>query len=80
MDKLNSWKEYCNVTASTNRWSQVYKLASGKIRTNSIMTTLTKPDESETTCIQETMQVMFDYIFKEDSVEKNSHKENKEDN
>jgi len=30
-EKLNSWKEYCNVTASTNPWSQVYKLAAGKI-------------------------------------------------
>jgi len=49
--KLNSWKEFCNVTASTNPWSQVYKLTSGKIRPKSIMTTLTKPDGSETTSI-----------------------------
>jgi len=29
-EKLNSWKEYCNVEASINTWSQVYKLAAGK--------------------------------------------------
>ena len=28
-EKLNSWKEYCNVTASTIPWSQIYKLAAG---------------------------------------------------
>jgi len=74
--KLNSWKEYCNVTASTNPWSQVYKLASRKIQANSTMTTLPKPDGSETTNIQETMEVMLDYLFKEDSEEENSHQKN----
>jgi len=36
-EKLNSWKEYCNVAASLNSWSHVLKLATGKARTNSIM-------------------------------------------
>jgi len=26
-EKMNSWKEFCNATASKNTWSQVYKLA-----------------------------------------------------
>jgi hypothetical protein len=30
--KSTSWKEYCNVAASVNPWSQVYKLAAGKTR------------------------------------------------
>ena len=72
-ENLNSWKEYCNVTAATKPRSQVYKLASGKIRANSIMTTLTKPDGSQTKSKQETMEVMLDYLFKEDSEEENSH-------
>jgi len=78
-EKLNSWKEYCNVTASTNPWSQVYKLASGKTRAYSIVTTLTTPDGSEATSIKETMEIMLDYLFKEDSEEENSHKRTKED-
>jgi len=72
-EKLNSWKEFCNVTASTNPWSQVYKLVSGKMRPKSIMTTLTKPDGSETTSIQETMEVLLDHLFEEDNTEENTH-------
>jgi len=30
--KSSSWKEYCNVAASINPWSQVYKLAAGKAK------------------------------------------------
>ena len=30
--KSNSWKAYCNVAASVNPWSQVYKLAAGKTK------------------------------------------------
>jgi len=41
-EKLNSWKEFCNVATSINPWSQVYKLWAGKTRANSIMTTLRK--------------------------------------
>jgi hypothetical protein len=52
-EKFNSWKEYCNVAASTNPWSQVHKLTAGKTPANSIMTTLRKPDGSETSNIQE---------------------------
>jgi len=37
------------------------------------MTILTKADGLETTSIQETTQVILDYIFKKDSEEENSH-------
>ena len=68
-EKLNSWKEYCNVAASTNPWSQVYKLAAGKARADRIMTTLRKPDGSETSSIKETMDVILQYLFPEDRKE-----------
>jgi len=71
--RTSSWKEYCNLTASINPWSQVYKLASGKNRTNNIMTTIKKPDESETSNLIETLNTIFDYIFTEDQVTDNSH-------
>ena len=58
-EKLNSWKEYCNVAASTNPWSQVYKLAAGKARADRIMTTLRKQDGSETSSIKETMDIIL---------------------
>jgi len=64
-EKLNSWKEFCNVAASIKPWSQVYKLAAGKTRANSIMTTLRKQDGSETTSIQDTMKIMLNHFFAE---------------
>jgi hypothetical protein len=75
-EKLNSWKEYCNVTASSNPWSQVYKLATGKARTNSIMTTLRKPNGTETSSLQETMNVMLDNIIAEDKEEEETYHHN----
>jgi len=68
-EKFISWKEYCNVTASTNPRSQVYKLAAGKTCANSTMTTLRKPGGLETSSIQETMKVMLEYHFPEDREE-----------
>jgi len=42
--KLNFLKEYCYMAASLNPWYFVYKLASGIVRNNNIMTTLRKPE------------------------------------
>jgi hypothetical protein len=43
-EKIDSWKEHCNLTASSNPWNEVYKLAAGKRRNNIQITTLQKPD------------------------------------
>jgi hypothetical protein len=59
-EKLNSWKEYCNVAASVNPWSHVYRLGTGKVRTNSITTTLRKPDGTETSSTLETRDIMLE--------------------
>jgi hypothetical protein len=75
-ENFNSWREYCNVKASTHPWSQVYKLATGKTHSNSVMTTLRKPDGSETSSIQETMNVMQDYLITEDREEDTLHHKN----
>ena len=61
------------MTASTNPWSQVYKIAAGKTRANSIMTTLRKPGGLETLSIQETIKVMLEYHFPEDREEEETH-------
>jgi hypothetical protein len=62
-EKFNSWKEYCNVTSSSNPRSEVYKLATGKVRSNSIMTTLRKSDGTETSSALETMNTMLDHLI-----------------
>ena len=71
--RASSWKEYCNVTASLNPWSQVYKLASGKAKTANIMTTIRKPDGTETTSLHETLNAILDYLLTEDSLLDNPH-------
>jgi hypothetical protein len=58
--KSTSWKEYCNVAASVNPWSQVYKLAAGKTRECSKMTTIRKPGGTKTTSLHETANVILD--------------------
>ena len=40
--KIRSWKEYCNTTNDNNPWNAAYKLATGKIYTNTQITTLKK--------------------------------------
>ena len=57
-EKFNSWREYYNMTSSSNPWSQVYKLATGKESSYSIMTTLKEPDGTETSSILETMNML----------------------
>ena len=74
--KSTSWKEFCNVAASINPWSQVYKLVAGKTRTGSIMTTIRKPDRTETLSLHETVNVILDYLFTEDSKEDNLYHKN----
>ena len=74
--KSTSWKEYCNVAASVNPWSQVYKLAAGKTRECSKMTTIRKLDGTETTSLHETVNIILDYLFTEDSGEDNLHHKN----
>jgi hypothetical protein len=43
-EKIRSWKEFCNLTSSTNPWNAVYKLASNKTKRNQTLSTLLKPD------------------------------------
>jgi hypothetical protein len=64
-EKISSWKEYYNMTSSTNPWKEVYKLASGT-RKNAQITTLRKPDGSLTADISETLQHMLVCFAPED--------------
>jgi len=72
-EKFKSWKEYCNVTSSSNPWSIVYKLATGKVQTNSIMTTQRKLDGTKTSSILETMNLMLDHLITEDREEEETY-------
>ena len=64
-EKISSWKEYCNLSF-TNPCNQVYKLAAGKRRNNTQLTTLRRPDGSTTKDIRETLQHMMEHFVPED--------------
>jgi hypothetical protein len=71
--KYQSWKEYCNVEASVNPWSQVYKIAVGKTKEAGKMTTINKPGGTETTSLHETISEILDYLYKEDTGDEQPH-------
>jgi hypothetical protein len=66
-EKLRSWKAYCNVTTSSNPWNEVYKIAAGKTRTYTPLTTLQRPDGSLTQDLTETLQLMLEHFTPEDN-------------
>jgi hypothetical protein len=61
-EKINSWKEYCNLTSNTNLWNTVYKAATNKYKRSLPMTTLLKPDGSYTSNLNETVQAILDHL------------------
>jgi hypothetical protein len=65
-EKIKSWKEYCNLTPSTNPWNAIYKLATNKTKKSQTMTTLKKLDRSLMSNLNETVKVMSDYLILED--------------
>jgi hypothetical protein len=71
-EKLRSWKEYCNITTAANPWNEVYKLAAGKKRHYSLITSLRKPDGSLTTDMEETVKLMLEHFTPEDNVQDDS--------
>ena len=64
------------MAASLNPWSHVHKLATGKERTNSIMTTLRKQEGTATSNILESMNTMLDHLITGDGEEENQHHKN----
>jgi hypothetical protein len=60
--KIQSWKKYCNATTSANPWNMVYKLATGKMRISSILTTIRRPDGTVTSGLAETVNAMMDHF------------------
>jgi hypothetical protein len=68
-EKIQSWKKYCNLTASSNSWKKVYKLAAGNRRDNTQITTLRKPDGFLTEDLRETLQLMLEHFTPDDKEE-----------
>ena len=65
-EKIISWNEYCNMTSSINPWNEVYKLAAGKRKNNTKITTLRKRNGILTADIRDTLKHMLEYFTPED--------------
>jgi hypothetical protein len=64
-----SWKQYCNATTTSNPWNAVYKLASGNLKQSSTLTTLRKPDGTDTKDLAETIHYIIETFTPEDKEE-----------
>jgi hypothetical protein len=60
--KLKSWKTFCTVNDRVNPWNIVYKIAAGKIRTTTRLTTFEKKDGTYTTDTRSTIMHMLDHF------------------
>jgi hypothetical protein len=76
-EKTRSWTEYCTTTSPLNPWNEVYKLPFNKPRSETIITTLQKPDGVDTESTEETLQLILDQLSPEDNPQDdtNRHKQ-----
>jgi hypothetical protein len=58
--KTTSRKQYCNTTTMLNHWKAVYKLESGNLKHSSTLSTLRKPDGTDTKNLAETIHYVRD--------------------
>ena len=65
-EKLSSWKAYCNLSTTSNPGNEVYKIAAGKVRINTQLTTLRRPNRSLTQDLTVTLQLMLEHFTPED--------------
>lgn len=72
--KETSWK---NFTSSSGCWGMPYKLATKKIKEYNPISTIRKPDGTETKSVEESMQVLLDELFITDSHDHDSPEQRK---
>ena len=70
--KSLSWKVYCNMTTHINPWNEAYRLAAGKLKSATQITTLKKPDGTLTADLQETLKHMLEHFAPEDDKHEDS--------
>jgi len=75
-EKTRSWKEYCSRTSPINPWNKVYRLASNKTRSKTMMT-LQNPDGTRTERMEDTLRFLLDQPTPEDNPQDDTdhHKE-----
>ena len=66
-EKFKSWQKYCSSTEESNPWNAIYKIASGKLKSTTCLTTLQQPDGTFTLDTESTAKHMLDYFVPEDN-------------
>jgi hypothetical protein len=64
--KLKSWKTFCTINEGVNPWNIMHKIATGKIRTRTRLTTLVKEDGTYTTDTRSTIMHMLEHFVPDD--------------
>jgi hypothetical protein len=65
--QLKSWKTFCTMNHGANPWNAVYKIASGKRKTSTKLTTLEKEDGTYTVDTRSTLMLMLKHFAPDDS-------------
>jgi len=68
-EKIKSWREFCNLTSVTNPWNAKYKIAAGKTKRTTHITTLRLQDGSLTTNLQDTLLHIIQKFAPDDNKE-----------
>ena len=56
-EKFKSWQNYCSSTEESNTWNEIYKTASGKLRSATCLTTVQQPDRTFTLDTESTANI-----------------------
>jgi hypothetical protein len=73
-EKRKSWKEFCNTSTANNPWGVIYNLACGRGNSRAQITTLLKPDRTQTANTKETLSYMMDtFAPKDNNLEDNEY-------
>ena len=71
-EKFKSWQQYCPSTEQSNPPNAIYKIASGKLRSTTCLTTLQQPEWTFTLDAESTKTHTLDYFVPEDNEANNS--------
>jgi len=66
-ERSTSWKEFCNVTSTTNAWNEIYRTVMGRKKQAVQITMLRKQDGTLTNNLHETLTHMLKYFTPEDN-------------
>jgi len=73
--KIETWRQYCNMTSSTNPWNIVHKSAVGKMNNSQILSTLQETNGLHTEDQRETIQCTLEYlILTDEEAEETDHR------